>query len=112
MVLSEGWYKRHIPLERIAEITSTNVARTFGLYHQKGTIRVGSAADFILVDLNKTWEIQSEGLLYRNKWTPYQGMQVHGQIQYTIVRGQTVYENGKITVQPGFGQFVTPNPFH
>ncbi|UCD81943.1 MAG: dihydropyrimidinase, partial [Desulfobacterales bacterium] len=42
VMYSEGVVKRGMRLERLAELTSTNPARLFGLYPQKGIIQVGS----------------------------------------------------------------------
>ncbi len=52
VLLSEGHHRRGLPLHRIAELTSENPARIYGLYPEKGTIRVGSDADLTLVDLD------------------------------------------------------------
>src|SRR6185437_572420 len=45
VLLSEGHHKRHLTLERIAELTATNPARLMGLAHVKGAIAPGLDAD-------------------------------------------------------------------
>ena len=50
MLFSEGVAKQRLSLSRFVELTSTNAAKLFGLYPQKGTIAVGSDADIVVWD--------------------------------------------------------------
>lgn len=109
LIISEGVHKRRLSLERVASICAGNTARIFGIYPQKGTIMPGSDADVVIVDLNKKWRINPDRLFYKNKWTPYNGMDVQGQIEMTIVRGSTIFKDGEIVAQPGYGKFVRPS---
>ncbi len=108
IVLSEGVHRRAMSLHRVAALCSTNVARIFGLYPQKGTIAVGSDGDLTLVDLDAEWRINNEDMLYKHAWTPHDGMQVRGKVERTIVRGQTVYGAPAVRGAPGYGQQVMP----
>ncbi|MBI2183683.1 MAG: amidohydrolase family protein [Thaumarchaeota archaeon] len=51
--MSEGFHKNRLSLERIAEVSSLNAARCFGLYPRKGVISIGSDADILVVDPDK-----------------------------------------------------------
>ena len=95
-----------LPENRIRELTSENVARRFGIT-QKGGIAVGKDADLTIVDSNRPDTIIAESLRYRHKQTPYLGRKV-SRIIRTILRGQTIYRNGKVTSQP-MGKLVRPN---
>ncbi len=108
LVLSEGVHKRGLPLERVAAVCASNTARAFRLYPQKGTIAPGSDADLILVDIDREWEVHPDRLYYKNKWTPYAGMKLRGQILKTIVRGHVVYSEGEVLANPGCGRFIMP----
>jgi len=103
MFYSEGVRTRRITLENFVELTSTNAAKLFGLYPQKGTISVGADADLALWDLKKTVSIDSSRFHSKSDFSPYQGWQVTGWPVMTISRGEVVYHEGKITTKPGHG---------
>ena len=106
VLLTEGFHKRALPLEALVRMTSANPARLFGLYPQKGAIQPGADADLVVVDLDKEWTLSTEQLFYKNKHSAYVGRTFKGQVLRTIVRGQTVFADGKIMVEPGYGQVL------
>lgn len=106
LLLSEGVHRRGLPLERFAQLTSTAAAKMFGLYPCKGAIRVGADADFAIADLNDRWTLTSDVLLYKCPWTPNEGTEVQGRIVRTVVRGTTVFCDGELVADAGFGQYL------
>jgi allantoinase len=96
IMLTEGHFKRNLPLEKIAALTATNPAKLFGL-ENKGTIADGFDADLAIVDLNESFELKNEDLFYRHQHSPYIGMTFKGKVKTTIVNGEVVFENGRIT---------------
>ena len=40
----------------------------------------------------------------------YDGVEMHGRVVSTVVRGAVVYQDGVVTGSPGHGQFVRPEP--
>ena len=50
ILFSEGVMKGRIDINRFVAVTSTNHAKLYGLYPQKGTIAIGSDADIALWD--------------------------------------------------------------
>jgi len=105
VLLSEGVNKGRISFSRLLRISSRNPARIFGLYPKKGTIQIGSDADFVLVDPTKEEKITSDMMHSKCGWTLYDGMKMVGVPQMTFVRGVKVYEAGKILVKSGHGKF-------
>jgi len=101
VMLTEGYVKRNLPLEKIVALTATNPAKLFGLYPQKGTIAVESDADLAIVDLNERFVLEKEDLFYRHKQSPYVGKEFIGNVKTTIVNGQVVFENGEIHARKG-----------
>jgi dihydropyrimidinase/allantoinase len=106
LLLTEGYRKRGLPLERIAELTSYYPALYHELYPKKGTIAVGSDADLALIDLEKEKEVSVETLHSAQDFTPFEGLSYRGWPTHTILRGQVVFENDKVVAQPGVGQYV------
>jgi dihydroorotase len=92
-----------ITLERVIEACSTAPARIFGL-EQKGDVVPGKDADLVLVDLHKEYEIKDSDVLSLTGWSPYAGRMVKGRPVHTIVRGKTVFQDGKVVGERGYGK--------
>ena len=92
-----------ISLERIVEATSTTPARIFRL-PRKGRIETGADADLVIIDTDATFTITNEAALNKSGWTPFDGRTLRGVVKETLVRGQTVYRDGKVVAQPGTGR--------
>ena len=97
-----------ITLDQMIWLICENPARVFGLYPKKGVIMIGSDADFVIFDPDKKGKIEKEKMFTkcRDSALVYDGWEVFGQPEKTIVRGKVVYENGKILVKPGYGEIV------
>ncbi|MCM3711416.1 allantoinase [Sporosarcina luteola] len=95
IMLTEGYFKRNLPLEKIVELTATNPAKLFGLTN-KGALEAGYDADIAIVDLNESFELKNEDLFYRHQHSPYVGMTFKGKVKTTIVNGEVVFENDEI----------------
>ena len=96
-----------IPPERISELTSRQVAKRFRL-DRKGEIAIGKDADFTIIDLDGEEKVTADSLLYRHRHSPYVGRQLRGRIVRTVLRGQSVFVDGKIAGSPT-GKFIRPN---
>lgn len=113
VLLSEGINKGRLSYQRLLRITSLNPAKIFGLYPRKGTIQVGSDADFVVVDPTKEEKITDDMMFSKCGWSLYRGMKMVGAPIMTYVRGVQVFGEGRTLVKPGHGQFqrmgdVTP----
>ncbi len=105
-LLTEGVHKRGLPLTSLVKMTAANPARLFGLAPHKGAIRPGADADLVIVDLEREWTLTPEQLLYKNKQSAYVGYAFKGWVERTLVRGQTVYRDGQILAEPGYGRLL------
>ena len=96
---------------QFARAASLNSAKRFGLYPEKGVIREGSDADLTLVDLDTTWTYSAAHSLCKTKCTRYgyEGREIRAKINATLVRGRSVWENGQIQVEDGYGKFIPSN---
>ena len=95
-----------ISLNRFVELTSTNVAKLFGLYPRKGTIAPGSDADIVVWDPEKKLTISASTHHSNVNYNLFEGTEVTGAPEVVLVRGQVIVENDELVAQPGAGQFV------
>ena len=106
VMLSEGVNKGRITIQKVAEITSANTAKIFGLYPRKGVIAVGSDADFAIVDINKEVKVTPDVLQSRADYTLYDGWILKGWPVMTVVRGSVVMKDGKVIGKQGWGRVI------
>ena len=107
LLFSEGVRTGRITLNQFVALTATNPAKLYGLDPRKGTIAVGSDADIAIWDPNKEVVIQNSMLHHDVDYTPYEGMRVTGWPVTTLVRGERVWDDGRVCAPPGHGRFLT-----
>ena len=110
LLFSEGVRKGRLSLNQFVALTSTNAAKIYGLYPQKGSIAVGGDADIAIWD--PEWERTiSQSMLHDNMdYTPYEGRTVTGWPRMTINRGRIVVEDETLQVDRGSGAFIEREP--
>jgi len=91
----ELYHKGKISLEQIAEKMAHNVADCFQV-EKRGYIREGYWADMVLVDLNSPWTVNQDNILYKCKWSPFEGTTFNSKIITTIVSGNVVWDKGNL----------------
>jgi allantoinase len=107
LLLTEGHVQRDLALPLLSRLLSFNVAQRFGLPPQKGEIKIGADADFALVDLRREFTVRKRDLFYRHRQSPYVGRKLRGRVVQTLVRGRTVFKDGKAAAKP-VGKLVKP----
>jgi len=89
------FYKQEIiSLEKIVEKMCHNPAILYRI-EKRGFIREGYFADLILVDLNTSWTVAKDNILYKCAWSPLEGTTFTTKVLKTFVNGNMVYDNGK-----------------
>jgi allantoinase len=106
LLLSEGCVARGLPLELIVSVTSAYAARRFRL-PGKGRLEPGADADLVLVDLTASHELAAGDLHYRHRHSPFLGRTLSARVARTLVRGRTVFADGRIVGSPA-GRLLTP----
>ncbi len=106
LMFSEAVVKRGFSLPLFAQIVSTNPARHFGMYPQKGTIKPGSDADLVLLDPKAHKRIEHANLHMNCDWSPYEGMKVTGWPVTTLLRGEILCEDGEWIPANPKGRFI------
>ena len=106
VMLTEGVHARRLSLVDLAQLVSTRPAQRLGIWPRKGEIQLGADADLVLVDLEREWTLTTQALEAKSGISPYVGRRFRGAVARTIVRGRTVFADGKVTAEPGDGWFV------
>lgn len=96
-----------LSLNRWVDVCSTNPARIFGLYPNKGTLEPGADADLVLFDPEKKITLTRSILHEQVDYTPYEGLELQGYPVMTILRGQVIVENGEFCGAPGNGRYLS-----
>jgi dihydropyrimidinase len=100
-----------MPLTELARLMSTEAAKIFGLYPQKGAILPGADADLLIYDPSIEVTIRTEDQHTIGGYTPYEGMNVQGKVRTVLSRGKVLVEDGEFNAEPGQGQFLRGKPF-
>ena len=93
-------------MQELVGLVSTNPAKLFGIYPQKGSLEVGTDADLVIFDPAPRWTLADDNVHSASHYTPYRGFGVHGKIRTTILRGKVIMEDGRYYGVPGEGRFI------
>jgi allantoinase len=105
-VFSEG-RRRGLPCHRIAQLTSWNPARRFGLLG-KGDVAVGYDADLALLDPDREFTVRAAESSSAQGYSPFEGQRLSGRVEATYLRGALAWADGGV-VGPPRGRYV-PRP--
>ncbi|GAB7387531.1 hypothetical protein BSNK01_13680 [Bacillaceae bacterium] len=90
---------RHIPHSDIVKLTSTNIAKWYGLYPQKGSLSPGSDADFIFV--REDCVLTDDGLEAKLKI----GNRIHP--ERIMSKGEWIFADSAFRLHTGMGRRLT-----
>jgi dihydroorotase/allantoinase len=100
-----------LTLEEWVARAARTPAQAWGLYPEKGSLRVGTHADLTLVDPDRAWTLDRTDLHSKNTATPFDGERFVGRVTATVVRGDVVYREGEgVLGTPGDGERLTRDP--
>ncbi len=105
LMYTYGVKENRISLEQMCALLSTNAAKLYGMYPRKGAIAVGSDADIVVWDPDKTWTISVDNQESVCDYSPYEGTAVCGEAEAVYLHGKLAASHGTI-VNPLMGQFV------
>ncbi len=89
-----------LTLNQLVRMTSLEPAKAFGMYPRKGSAALGSDADFVVVDLNRTHTLRADEMQSLAKQSPFDGVVVTGMPVATVLRGRIVAQGGRIVSEP------------
>lgn len=79
-----------LPLSKVLARITADPAGIMGI--DAGHLSVGSTADICIFDPDAYWKVTAAALHSQGKNTPFIGMELPGEIRYTLVHGQIVYQ--------------------
>jgi dihydropyrimidinase len=87
LLYTYGVLTKKISLQQFMGLTSTNAARIFGLYPQKGAIEVGSDADLLIWNPDSKSVISVETQIQKCDSNIYEGIAIKGEAEYVFKAG-------------------------
>ena len=108
-LVSEGVHEDRLTWPRLAELVCTRPAREAGVYPRKGSLRVGSDADIVLLRRD-AYEVSADDLEFVGGWTPYEGRQWSARVDTVIAGGEVAARNHQVLSSPGDGEFLPREP--
>jgi dihydropyrimidinase len=109
LLFSEGVMKNKITLNKFVEVSSTNAAKIFGMFPQKGTIAVGSDADIMILDPNEKHQLSASTHHMNVDYNGYEGWNITGKVKTVLLRGKIAIDNNNCLVEKGYGKFIKRN---
>ncbi|HPF53184.1 MAG TPA: dihydropyrimidinase [Clostridia bacterium] len=95
----------YIGVSDMAKLMSTNAAKIFGMYPERGVIEVGSIADIAIFDPNSHQTISYKTNLHNCDNSPYEGICTQGQVTDVLLSGKHVLCNGELIMR-GQGRYI------
>jgi len=92
--------------QKFVELTSTNPAKIFGMYPQKGALTIGADADIVVWDPNHTHTLSVSNTHMRTDYIVYEGMEVTGKPTQVFLRGKKIVDGDHWLGHNGGGQFI------
>ena len=92
VAMFEAHHQGKISIEKLVEKMCHNPAILFQV-EKRGYIKEGYFADIVIVDDNNPWTVSKDNVLYKCKWSPFEGTTFKSRVTHTLVNGQLVYEN-------------------
>ncbi len=106
LMFTEGVRTGKISLNKYVELTSTNAAKIFGMYPNKGTVSIGADADLVIFNPRTKHKISKKTHHMNADYSSYEGWNLTGKVETVIMRGETAIEDNRCKLKPGFGKFV------
>ncbi|CAM5218901.1 Allantoinase OS=Ureibacillus acetophenoni OX=614649 GN=allB PE=3 SV=1 [Ureibacillus acetophenoni] len=106
VLYSEGVCKGYISINDFVDLVSTNAAKIFGLYPQKGTIAIGSDADIVIFDPKIKRVISAKTHHMNVDYNAFEGMEVTGEPVSVLLRGEFIVKDKEFVGTIGGGKYI------
>jgi dihydropyrimidinase len=95
-----------LTMNQFVALTSTNPARIFGLYPQKGALQVGSDADIVIWDPDRKLTYGTAHSHHRTDYNLYEGWELIGFPEKVFLRGKIIVDGDCWLGQAGMGRYL------
>jgi dihydropyrimidinase/dihydroorotase len=102
---SEGVLEDRISWRRFHELLCARPAREAGIYPQKGSLRVGTDADIMLIR-EEEYRVSADDLTYIGGWTPFEGLEWNARVDTVVADGDIVATDHEVHSEPGHGSYL------
>jgi dihydropyrimidinase len=106
MIYNFGVRSGMLSLSQWVSLCSTNPAKSFGIWPQKGSLQIGSDADLVLFDPDKRFFVRQENLHEKVDYTPYDGFELNGYPVAVFFKGRKMIENGELLAETPTGTYL------
>ena len=106
LIFDAGVSEGRIGPNRFVEITSTTPAKMFGLFPKKGTIAVGSDADIVILDPDRTHTISVDTHHMDVDYSAYEGREITGKVETVLSKGKVIVGDGRYHGRKGDGEYL------
>jgi len=106
LLYTHGVRSGRIDLQTFVNIASTNAAKIFNLFPQKGTIQPGSDADLVIFDPSYRGKISAKTQTSAVDYNAFEGWDLEGRPSVVTVRGEIAARDGHFIGQTGRGKFL------
>ncbi len=112
LFFTHGVLEGRVDLHKFVDAASTQAAKIFGMFPQKGTIQLGSDADLVVYDPTYESIISADTHTMNVDYNPFEGWPVKGRPHVVTVRGEIAVQEGKFVGTVGRGKFIARKPTH
>lgn len=102
-VLFDAIFDEQLSLPRVVDAYSTEPAKRHGLFPRKGTIRVGSDADLVIVDPDRETMVNAKEFESAASYSPFDGWTLTGSPKLVYQRGELIARGGECFAAAGDG---------
>lgn len=99
-------------LNQFVDIVSTQAAKLFGIFPQKGTIAVGSDADIVIFDPNAKRSISANTHHMNVDYSAFEDMKIVGEPISVLCRGHFIIKDKQFVGTLGSGKYLKRRKFN
>jgi len=106
IVNTDGVEKGLFDITKLVSLLSTEPAKAFGLFPEKGSLEPGTDADILIFDPGDESVLKNDKIHSAAGYTAYDGKSVKGKAETVVLRGKIILRDGEFLGKRGAGKFL------